>query len=98
MSNAPVYYQPVRHGLNNASGDKPIVYYGKAYRVPRSAHGTLQQLEWEIPPKELPMPIKRDDGVSVHPVQGAVIERFEIVDRDTGDLWVMYRVPYPEEG
>lgn len=97
MSLPTVYYQPVRHGLSNAAGDKPIIYHGKAYRVPRSAHGTVQQLEWEIPPRELPTPITRDDGVSVYPVEGAVIERFEIVDRDTGDLWVMYRVPYPTE-
>ena len=95
MPQPSVFYHPVKHGMSNMDGKRPIAYYGKTFRVPRSAHGTVQQLEWEMPPREVNAAVTTPDGEMLDPVDGALIERLEIVDRDTGDLWVMYRVPYP---
>jgi hypothetical protein len=89
-----VYYQPLHHGLQNPTGDKAITYFGTTYRVPASAHNTIQQLEWETPPNELVQPLTLADGSQLQPDVGGIIERFETLDNETGDLLVLYRIPY----
>jgi hypothetical protein len=89
MDKGTVFYLSVTQGITNPQGKEPIAYYGKVYRIPRSEHGTIRQLEWEMKPDELLGGMGQDG----EPVGGGVIERFEIYDRDSGDVWVMYRVP-----
>ncbi len=88
-----VYYQPLHHGMQNPTGCDSIIYVGTTYRVPRSEYNTIRQLEWEIPPDELIDDITFDDDCVLVPDRQGIIERFETLDRDTGDLLVMYRVP-----
>lgn len=89
-----VYYQSTDRGLESPCGEHAIRYFGQVFRIPRSAHGTLQQLEWEPSPSELRHTIANEYDRPIRPMLRGVIERFEVVDRDSGDVWVMYRVPY----
>ena len=88
-----VYYQSVQRGLQNPAGSDPITYFGVTYRIPRSEHATLRQVEWEPNPRELMDDVALADGRNAAPVDDAIVERFETYDRDTGDVLVMYRVP-----
>jgi len=89
-----VFYQSTDRGLESPTGEHAIRYFGQVFRIPRSAHGTLQQLEWEPSPSELRRAIASEYDRAVRPMLRGVIERFEIVDQESGDVWVMYRVPY----
>lgn len=94
MGKGNVFYLSVGRGITNPDGSRPVAYFGKVYRIPRSEHGTLRQLEWEMTPDDLLADMTRPDGVPIEHVPDGVVERFEIYDQDSGDVWVMYRVPY----
>lgn len=96
--NGIVYYQPTTRGLHNPDGEAPIRYFGKVYRIPASQHGSLQQIEWELTPGELRGDITAPDGTTHESVEPGIIERFEVIDRESGDVWVMYRIPFQEQG
>jgi hypothetical protein len=98
MSQGVVFYQSIDRGLSNPHGDKAISYFGRVFRIPKSEHGTLRQLEWELNPQELlQSPAVDDDAPPTQPLADGIIERFEVIDQETGDIWVMYRVPQPRE-
>jgi len=92
MSGA-VYYHPTHSGVQTMSDDRPITYLGTSYRIPASAFNTIQQLEWERPPRELVRDVTLDDGRSFEPDRQGIIERFDTIDDQTGDVIVMYRIP-----
>jgi len=89
-----LYYQPTTRGLANPDGSKPVRYFGTVYRIPRSEHGTIRQLEWETAPRELGHDLHAADGSTLTTPDKNITERFEVIDQQTGDVWVMYRVPY----
>jgi len=88
-----VFYQPTDRGFSDPMGMTSLRYCGVTYRVPNCDHNTMRQLEWEQPPNELLDPIELPDGTQLEPDTEAVIERFETIDRDNGDLLVTYRIP-----
>lgn len=90
---AAVYYHPTDSGMQTLAGDRPITYVGVSYRIPASAFNTIQQLEWERPPNELVRNVTLDDGRSFEPDRHGIIERFDTIDGDTGDVIVTYRIP-----
>lgn len=92
-----LYYQPATRGLANPDGARPVRYFGAVYRIPRSEHGSIRQLEWETSPAELRGDVT-DGGVPMRCVDNTVMERFEVIDPESGDVWVMYRVPYEPAG
>jgi len=96
-----LYYQPTSRGLANPDGSRPVRYFGTVYRIPRSEHGTIRQLEWETAPRELCRELHAADGSTLRTPHQNITERFEVFDQTTGDVWVMYRVPYepsPHDG
>jgi len=93
-----VFYQPSDRGLGNPTGEPSVTYYGTTYRVPASAHNTIQQLEWEKSPREIVHPITLPDGSKLEPDPTGIIERTDTLDADTGDLLVTYRIPYQRRG
>jgi hypothetical protein len=93
MSNGVVFMQGVNHGLANPQGDQPVTYFGKVFRIPHSEHDTIRQLEWEMSPADLLRQVTDAAGRLLTPIASA-IERVETYDQDTGDVWVMYRIPY----
>lgn len=96
MSKSSVFYLSVSRGITNPDGSRPVAYFGKVFRIPRSEHGSLRQLEWEMTPEDLLADLTSREGNSIQYVPDGVVERFEIYDQDSGDVWVMYRVPYQE--
>lgn len=88
-----VMYHDTKRGVQNPRGSGGIVYCGVTFRVPRADANTIRRLEWETPPAELTEPIDLPDGRQLMPMTRGIIERFESIDRDTGDLLVMYRIP-----
>ena len=78
----------------NPDGRGPIAYFGKVFRIPKQDHDTIRQLEWEMDPKELIREMHGQEGKGFVPAEMCVIERTEIYDQDSGDVWVMYRIPY----
>jgi hypothetical protein len=89
-----VLYQSVNRGFSHPDGSEPITYFGVSFRIPRSDHATVRQLEWEVPPAELCETLHLKDGRTLEPVLDDVIERFETIDQQSGDVLVMYRIPY----
>ncbi len=89
-----VLYQSVNRGFSNPDGSEPITYFGVSFRIPRRDHATIRQLEWEVPPAELCETLHLKDGRTLKPLLDDVIERFETIDQQSGDVLVMYRVPY----
>lgn len=81
------YLSPIR-GITAAQADIPVVYYGKILKVPGRLMGAAQ-VKMTTDPKTFLRTLP--DEV---PYPNGVIERYEIRDIDTGDLMVMWRVPY----
>lgn len=92
-----VFHQTVARGLANPDGCKPITYFGKVFRIPRQDHDTLRQIEWEPDPQELLRDLIDPQAGAVQPARTCIVERLEMYDQETGDVWVMYRVPYSRE-
>jgi len=85
-----ILYQSTIRGKASDKGD--MVYFGKIYRVPRAAYGKMEQAVLdglETDPEDLLIDIG-----DAEPVQGAIIERYEVFDQDTEDILVMWRIPY----
>ena len=51
-------------------------------------------LEGKLAPKDSLAGLPATGGGAGRQVAGGVIERLEVYDQDSGDVWVMYRVPY----
>lgn len=88
-----VLYHPTDSGTQSLADDRPLTYVGTSYRIPASAFNTIQQLEWERPPRELLRPVTLGDGRRLEPDPSGIIERFDTVDQETGDVIVTYRIP-----
>lgn len=80
------YYSTIK-GVE--SEEKDVFYLGRVYRIPEKAYGTEKHLQYEIDPQDL----LKDLG-DLEPIPGGTIERYEVRDINTGDVHVMYRVPY----
>jgi len=89
-----IYYQSIDRGLENPVGQADVRYFGKVFRIPRNEHGSLRQLEWEPSPDELRHEIETCEGRPIRVLDRGMVERFEVIDQETGDVLVMYRVPY----
>jgi len=91
-----VLYHPTHSGTQTSADDRPVTYLGTSYRIPASAFNTIQQLEWERPPRELVQAVTLNDGRRFSPDQDGIIERFDTIDQATGDVIVTYRIPCRE--
>ena len=83
----------------------PILYVGMSYHIPRATIEEAQQVfeqtkdpdqaqlvinNMDVSPRELVQHVA-EHGFA--PVLGAMLERFDTVDSDTGDILVLLRVP-----
>jgi len=94
MNKGAVLYVPVSHSVAPAPGADAARYFGAVYRIPKADYGTIRQLEWERTPDELLAAAPPRAGRPMRRLAARAIERLEVCDQDTGDIWVMYRVPY----
>ena len=86
-----LYYSTVK-GLANKDGGPATVFYGKVHRIPREDFGARRQLNCEKLPGDIIEEI-RNSRPDLDPLPFGPIERYEIFDVDTGDVFVMYRIP-----
>lgn len=104
-----IWYQSTLRGMASDTGEasaalqqiegglKDVLYYGKVLRIPRAEYGKDPSEEGsrEIDFDALLIDIEaKDDGEKMEPVPGAIIERYEVFDQDSGDVLVMWRIPY----
>lgn len=94
------FYLPRDQGVQHPAGGRGVRYYGTSYRIPASQQNTMHQLEWEVSPDELLAPIAEAAAREGRwePEPGGVVERFDTMDRETGELIVTYRIPFREAG
>ncbi len=93
-----VWYSTIR-GASNPDRDMERVYYGKVYRIPRDAvgdreageGGAIEERELSALEDEVINASCTDNGI---PAVGEIFERYDVFDAETGDMLVMYRVPY----
>lgn len=86
-------------------GGTPLLYVGLSYHIPHEKIEEAQQvyamtqdlnqaqqviINVDVSPDEL---VKRVAEHGYAPVPGAVLERFDTVDSDSGDMLVLLRVP-----
>ena len=94
MKKGTILYVPVSGSSLAQNPAEPAHYFGAVFRIPRSDYGTARQVEWEPTPNELLAEAPASAGAPAQRVLSRAIERVEVCDRDSGDIWVMYRVPY----
>ena len=86
-----LYWSTVR-GFANQDGGPATIYYGKVYRIPREDFGTQRGLNHEKDPGDIIEEI-RNSRPDLDPSPFGPIERYEIFEVGTGDVFVMYRIP-----
>jgi hypothetical protein len=91
-----VWYQSTMRG--KASDKDDLLCFGKVRRIPRADFGYPSMLKWEPDPGDLLTDMEAVDGSrTLEPVPGAFMERYEVIDQGTGDVWVMWRIPYQKK-
>lgn len=91
-----MFYLSAVKGIDDPAGQKDRVYYGKVYRVPRDMIGSDRQLQFEtsemldLQARFINAAVAEDRASAF----GEPVERYEIFDPESGDVLVMYRVPY----
>lgn len=88
-------------GIENPQGEHEQVYYGKVYTLPSyTDHDDEQSEARQIEDREMDDLQDRFIMNSVMPgaerVPGAAFERYDTFNPDTGEVIVLYRVPYQE--
>ena len=84
-------------GISNPRGEKHRIYYGKTFRIPRDATLDVEK-HHEIENRELDEltanAIDQSCADGGKPAVSEFLERYDVLDVETGDVLVMYRVPY----
>jgi hypothetical protein len=80
----------VRQGQTPEKKGEPILYYGKVLRVPHGAD--LTQMLADADPGTL-----LEDLPDCEYVPGGFIEHYELYDRETNELVIVWRVPFREK-
>lgn len=100
-----VYFQVTDGAQAEMTGGGPLLYVGISYHIPRQDLEEAQRIFDETNDAEQAQQvIARDDvdperlmdavrGKGYMPVQDAILERFDTVDSETGDILVLLRVP-----
>ena len=85
-----VMYCSSKEGLTPEKEGKPILYYGRVMRVP-SGTDVVETV------KAVDLAEMLDGIEGGEYVPGGTMEHYEVIDRDTGDLLIMWRVPFREK-
>ena len=86
-----VAYYSTTLGVTQSQTDVPVVYCGKVFKIPKQLFSGDVEVDFEKDISELIQEIQ--DSGSEPILNRATIERYETWDVETGDVWVMYRVP-----
>jgi hypothetical protein len=86
-----VAYYSTTMGVTQQKTGAPTIYHGKVFRIPKALFSEEGEVNFE---KDIGELIQEIQEKGLEPVlHEATIERYETCDTESGDVWVMYRVP-----
>ncbi|MHB0936760.1 MAG: hypothetical protein ACYDCO_23220 [Armatimonadota bacterium] len=100
-----VYFQVTDGAQAEMTGGGPLLYVGMTYHIPRQDLEEAQRIFDETNDAEQAQQVIARDDINPDrlmeavrtngymPVQDAILERFDTVDTETGDILVLLRVP-----
>ncbi len=91
-----VFYQSTVRGVAEAKAkdETPFIYVGHLHRIPSADFAKIKMLDHETNPGILFGDRIGNDGSQYEPAPGETIEGYEAWDIETGDVLVLWRVPY----
>lgn len=93
----PLFWYSTIKGASNPDRGMGRLYYGKVFRIP---HDIGDEGDERIAIEERELGILEDKVIHTScvengtPATGEIFERYDVLDAETGDILVMYRVPY----
>ena len=85
-----IHYFSTLRGFRNQGANEAVVYYGAIVRIPAQEYATEEATK----NYEEPLLDKLEEKVAALGVpEGAIIERYDTWDWETGDVLVLYRIP-----
>ena len=89
------YYSTTRGVTQQQTGGE-IVYYGKVFKIAKPLFDEDVAVDFE---KEIGELIDEIHVKGLEPLSGEpTVERYETWDLESGDVWVMYRMPCAKAG
>ena len=88
-----MFWYSANRGFSNDDGARKRVYYGKIFRIPKDTEGGEDIEQHELDDLQDRF-INSSCAEGAMPVEGETFERYDMFDPDTGDMVVVYRVPY----
>jgi hypothetical protein len=86
-----VAYHSTTMGITQQTTGVSAIHYGKVFKIPKALFSEDGEVEFD---KEIGELVEELRGKGFDPVSDEfTVERYETLDTDTGDAWVMYRVP-----
>jgi len=86
-----VAYYSTSRGVTQQTTGVPSIHYGKVFKVPQALFSEDGDIDFE---EEIGRLVEELKDKGLEPVSDeATVERYETLDAETGDTWVMYRVP-----
>lgn len=90
-----VAYASTTQGMTQQETGATTTYRGKVVKIPKELFGKERQVDLE---KDIADLLQEMEYKSLEPaVDDGTIEGYETWDIETGDVWVMYRVPCKEK-
>jgi len=91
-----VAYYSISKGVTQQTEGLSATYYGKVFKIPQALFSEDGDVDFE---KEIGELVEEFQGKGLEPISDKpTIERYETLDTETGDTWVMYRVPCQGKG
>lgn len=90
-----IAYYSTTKGVTQQQTDASMVYHGKVFRIPKPLFDEEVDVDFE---KEIGTLVQEIEEKGFEPLlDETTIERYETWDTESGDVWVMYRVPCAEK-
>ena len=86
-----IAYYSTTKGVTQQQTDASMVYHGKVFRIPKPLFDEEVDVDFD---KQIGELVKEIEEKGLEPLlDETTIERYETWDIESGDVWVMYRVP-----
>jgi hypothetical protein len=86
-----VAYYSTSRGVTQQTTGVSAIHYGKVFKIPQALFSEDGEVDFE---KDIGELVEKLQGKGLEPISDEpTVERYETLDMETGDTWVMYRVP-----
>ena len=89
----PMMISGFRGEIDPVSGER-LVYFGIVRHIPYSVYGKDRKMTVGTEIAMLQKPVLGPDGTTYVPAANHTVERYESLDLSTGEIWIMYRLPF----